>query len=133
MPLVRISLLKGRTPVELRAIANGVHAALVETYAVPLEDRFQIIEQRDPGEIIFSASYLDIQRTDHLVIVHVIAGHWRETAAKQALYAAIADNLAADPGLRREDVQVIITSNDRPDWSFGNGLASYVPAQASQP
>ena len=131
MPLVRISLLKGRSPTELRAIADGVHAALMETYAVPAEDRFQIIEQRDPGEIIYSASYLGTQRTDGLVIVHIVAGHWRDTAAKQALYAGIADKLAIDPGLRREDVQVIITSNDRPDWSFGNGLASYVPAAAA--
>lgn len=133
MPLVRISLLKGRSAIELRAIADGVHAALVATYAVPLEDRFQIIEQREPGEIIYSATYLGIQRTDGLVIVHVTAGHWRDTAAKQALYAAIADKLATDPGLRREDVQVVISGNDRPDWSFGNGLASYVPAPAAQP
>lgn len=132
MPLVRISLLKGRSAIDLRAIADGVHAALVETYAVPLEDRFQIIEQREPGEIIYSATYLDIQRTDGLVIVHVTAGHWRDTVAKQALYAAIADKLVANPGVRREDVQVVISSNDRSDWSFGNGLASYVPAQAPQ-
>ena len=33
----------------------------------------------------------------------------------------------ADPGMRREDVQVVITPNERPDWSFGNGIASYVP------
>ncbi|WP_458098170.1 tautomerase family protein [Roseomonas sp. WA12] len=130
MPLIRITLLKGRSPAELRAIADGVHEALVETYAVPPEDRFQIIEQKDPGEIIFSPRYLGIARTERLVIIHVVAGHWRDTAAKQTLYHAVADRLAANPGLRREDVQVILTSNDRPDWSFGNGVASYVPAEA---
>lgn len=131
MPLVRISLLKGRLPAELRAIADAAHEALVETYAVPPDDRFQIIEQREPGEIIFSANYLDIPRTEHLVIIHVVASNWRDTAAKQALYAALADKLAANPGLRREDVQVVITPNDRPDWSFGNGLAAYVPAPSA--
>lgn len=129
MPLVRISLLKGRPPAELRAIADGVHAALVKTYSVPQDDRFQIIEQRDPGEIIYSTSYLGIERTEQLVIVHIVAGDWRTTATKQSLYAAIADMLAADPGLRREDVQVILSGNGRADWSFGNGLASYVPAE----
>lgn len=132
MPLVRISLLKGRTPVELRAIANGVHAALVETYAVPLEDRFQIIEQRDPSEIIYSTSYLDVRRTDQIVLIHIVASDTRDIGAKQALYAAIADKLAANPGCRREDVQVVISGNSRADWCFGNGLAAYVPAQASQ-
>ncbi|RYY12805.1 MAG: tautomerase family protein [Alphaproteobacteria bacterium] len=127
MPLVRISLLKGRSPTELRAIADGVHAALMETYTVPAEDRFQVIEQRDPNEIIFSRNYLGIQRTERIVLIHIVASDTRDIAAKQALYAAITDKLAADPGLRREDVQVVISGNGRPDWSFGNGLASYVP------
>ena len=131
MPLTRISLLKGRSAAELRAIADGIHQPMVTPYAVPPDDRFQIIEQRDPEEIIFDASYLGIARTDRLVIIHIVAGHWRDTAAKQALYRALADKLAANPGLRREDVQVVITSNDRPDWSFGNGVASYMPAVAS--
>lgn len=38
MPFVRISLLKGRTPDQLRANADGVHNALVETYSVPSDD-----------------------------------------------------------------------------------------------
>ncbi len=127
MPLVRITLFKGRSDAALRAIADGVHDALVEAYAVPLDDRFQIIEQLDPGQIIYSPTYLGINRTDGLVIVQIVAGHWRDTAAKQAMYRILVDNLAADPGVRREDVQVIITSNDKADWSFGNGIASYVP------
>jgi phenylpyruvate tautomerase PptA (4-oxalocrotonate tautomerase family) len=128
MPLVRISMLKGRPAEDIRSIADGVHEALVEVYSVPADDRFQIIEQFEPGEIIFSKTYLDIARSDRLVIVHVTASNWRDTAAKQALYRAIADRLAAKPGVRPEDVLIVITSNDRPDWSFGNGIASYVPA-----
>lgn len=126
MPLVRITLFKGRSATEIRAIADGVHEALVETYSVPPGDRFQIIEQREPGDIIYDSGYLGIERTNEIVIIQIIAGHWRDTLAKQALYATIANNLAVNPGLRREDVQIIVSSNDKPDWSFGNGVASYV-------
>lgn len=128
MPLARISLLKGRSPETVRAIADGVHAALVEAYAVPVDDRFQIIEQRERGEIIYSSTYLGIERTDELIIIHLIASNWRDNAAKQALYKAIAHRLTIDPGVRPQDIQVIITSNDKLDWSFGNGVASYLPA-----
>jgi phenylpyruvate tautomerase PptA (4-oxalocrotonate tautomerase family) len=128
MPLARISLLKGRSPETVRAIADGVHAALVEAYTVPVDDRFQIIEQREPGEIIYSSTYLGIERTDELIIIHLVASNWRDNAAKQALYKAIADRLTVDPGVRPQDIQVIITSNDKLDWSFGNGVASYLPA-----
>ncbi|WP_144109543.1 tautomerase family protein [Paraburkholderia sp. BCC1886] len=130
MPLVRISLLKGRSAAQLRAIADGVHQALVESYNVPLKDRFQIIEQRESTEMIYDRDYLDIERTDDVVFVHIVAGRWRDTATKQALYAAIAQKLSADPGLRPQDVQVIISSNDKDDWSFGNGVASYIPNAA---
>lgn len=60
------------------------------------------------------------------MLIHIVASNWRDTAAKKALYEAIADRLAEHPGLRREDVQVILSPNMREDWSLGNGLASYV-------
>lgn len=126
MPLVRISLLKGKSPAQLRSLADTVHQALVDTYGVPLKDRFQIIEQREPGEIFYDRDYLGIERTDDLVFIQIFAGRWRDTAKKQALYAALATGLSSGLAMRPEDVQVIIVSNDKDDWSFGNGVASYV-------
>ncbi|QYD68090.1 tautomerase family protein [Paraburkholderia edwinii] len=126
MPLVRISLQKGRTPAQLREIADTIHQALVDTYNVPPDDRFQIIEQREPAEIIYDAHYLGIERTDGLVFIHIVAGRWRDTETKQALYRTLAARLSANVGIRPEDVQVVLSPNDRDDWSFGNGLASYV-------
>jgi hypothetical protein len=38
----------------------------------------------------------------------------------------LAELLVEDPGLRPEDVQVILSPNGRDEWSFGMGLASYV-------
>ncbi|MBB3951870.1 tautomerase family protein [Aureimonas jatrophae] len=132
MPLVRITLFRGRSPENVRSMADGVHAALVETYGVPEDDRFQIIEQRAPDEIIYNPGYLGIRRTDGIVIVHVVASNWRNTAQKQTFYQAVVDRLAADPGVRREDVQIIISPNDKPDWSFGNGIAPYVSVSADR-
>jgi phenylpyruvate tautomerase PptA (4-oxalocrotonate tautomerase family) len=126
MPLVYISLLKGKSKEHIRAISEGVHQSLVDAYNVPSDDRFQLIRQHEPEEFVYDADYLGIHRSDDVVFIHVIAGNWRDTAAKKALYKAIADRLAERPGLRREDVQVIVSSNARDEWSFGNGLASYV-------
>lgn len=130
MPLVRISILKGRSPAQVRAIADGVHRALVDTFDTPREDRFQLIQQHEPGDLIYSTSYLDIQRSDDIVMIHIVASKTRSTSTKQAFYKAVADNLARDPGVRPEDVQIILSPNEREDWSFGNGLASYVKEAA---
>ena len=126
MPLVNIALLKGKSREHIRAIADGVHAALQEAYKVPPQDQFQLIRQYDRDDFIYNPGYLGIHRTDDVVFIHIIAGNWRDTATKQALYKGIADRLTQNPGLRREDVQIIITANERDEWSFGNGVASYV-------
>ncbi|KQV55891.1 MULTISPECIES: tautomerase family protein [unclassified Caulobacter] len=126
MPLVRISLLKGKPPEYLRAVADGVHAALAETYTVPPDDRFQLIDQYEPGAFIYDPDYLGVHRTDDLVMVQITAAATRDTATKQALYKAIVARLTRDPGLRPEDVMITIIPNQREDWSFGHGLASYV-------
>ena len=126
MPLVHISLLKGKSTEYIRAISDGVHQGLIEAYKVPPGDRFQLIHQHDPEGFVYDADYLGIHRTDDVVFIHIVAGNWRDTAAKRALYKGIADRLVANPGLRREDVQVILSSNERDEWSFGNGVASYI-------
>jgi phenylpyruvate tautomerase PptA (4-oxalocrotonate tautomerase family) len=118
MPLVRISLLKGKSRDYISAISEGVHQAMVDTYNVPGGDRFQLIHQHERDEFIYDPGYLGIQRTNDAVFIHITAGNWRNTATKQALYRAIADRLEKDPGLRREDVQIVISSNERDEWSL---------------
>ena len=130
MPLVRISLIKGKTAAHARAIADGVQQALVETYNVPPDDRFQIIEQLERDALIYDPDYVGVHRTDDIVIVHIVAGRWRDTATKKALYARLVCLLAEKPGLRPEDLQIIISSNDRDDWSCGKGRATYVEDKA---
>jgi hypothetical protein len=44
---------------------------------------------------------------------------------KKALYARMAELLAASPGLRREDLLVSLVEVSKENWSFGNGVAQY--------
>ena len=97
-----------------------------KTFGVPVDDRFQLIHQHERDELIYDKDYLDIHRTDDLAMINIIAGDWRDTSKKKALYQSIARRLAADPGLRPEDVIIVLSPNARDEWSFGNGLASYV-------
>jgi phenylpyruvate tautomerase PptA (4-oxalocrotonate tautomerase family) len=128
MPFVQISLLRGKSREYVRAIADGVHQGLIDAYSIPPDDRFQIVHQCDPEDFLFDTGYLGIRRSVDVVFIHLVAGNWRDTVTKQKLYKAIADQLEVKPGLRREDVQIILSPNDRDDWSFGNGVASYVKA-----
>jgi len=126
MPLVRISLLKGRSNEQIRAIADNVHQALTETFEVPIDDRFQLVDQYEPEEFIYDPGYMGIQRSKDVVFINITFSNWRDTATKQRLYKRLCELLSANAGLRPEDVQVILSPNTREDWSFGNGQASYV-------
>ena len=128
MPLVRITLAEGRSAAERRAIAESVHQALVESANVPVDDRFQVVEQVPSSDLFFDASYLGITRTKELVFVQIVLNARRSVEVKKALYAAIARRLHERPGLRPEDVLVSLVEVPRENWSFGNGLMSYPPA-----
>ena len=126
MPIVRISLLKGKSNDRIRAIADSVHQALTETFEVPADDRFQFIDQYESEHFIYDPDYLGIHRSPDVVFINILASSWRTTAAKQQLYRRVAELLSANAGVRPEDLQISLTPNQREDWSFGNGLASYV-------
>jgi phenylpyruvate tautomerase PptA (4-oxalocrotonate tautomerase family) len=127
MPLVRIELPAGKPAAWKRAVADGVHAALVETAGVPTDDRFQILSEQTRDMRIVDPNYLGIARTDDFVLVQIFLSAGRSDAVKRGLYAAIARNLASDPGLRPQDAMIALAENTRVDWSFGNGIAQYVP------
>ena len=124
MPLVRISLAKGKPAAARRAIGDAVHRALVETINVPPLDRFQIISEHEPADFVFDPEYLGIHRTGALVIVQATISAGRTLEKKRALYCRIADNLAA-LGVRREDVWINLVEVAKENWSFGAGVAQY--------
>ena len=126
MPLVRVSLIKGRTAEFRRRIGDAVHKALVETIGVPERDRFQLITEHDPNDLVYDREYLGIKRTDGIVVIQVTISTGRSPAQKRALFRRIADNLA-ELDIRREDVWINLVEVARENWSFGLGLASYAP------
>ena len=128
MPLVRITLVEGTPPEHRRAIADGVHQALVEAAGVPVDDRFQILQEVPAEALIFSPTYLGIRRTASLAIVQIFLNAGRSVEVKQRLYAGIAERVAAATGLRKEDVLVNLVEVAMENWSFGNGAMSYPPA-----
>ncbi|HEX2651724.1 MAG TPA: tautomerase family protein [Burkholderiales bacterium] len=130
MPLVRISLLKGKPASYRRKIGDAVHQAMVETISVPAKDRFQLITEHDPEDFVFDREYLGIARSRDLVIVQITLSAGRSLYLKRSLYRAIAARLGAAVQLRPEDVWINLVETAKENWSFGNGLASYAPEEA---
>lgn len=126
MPLVRITVVQGTPPEQRRAIADGVHQALVECANVPADDRFQIVQEAAASDLIWDPSYLGIRRSG-VVVVQVFLNRGRTVDVKRALYARLADALAA-AGVPASNLLVSLVEVGREDWSFGGGAMSYPPS-----
>jgi len=126
MPLVRIDHAAGKPAAYRATISQGVHDATLATFNVPTDDRFQIVSEHAPRTaIVHPPSYLGIAYSDDLTIIQITCNDTRTLDQKKALFAAIADNLAASPGLGREDILVSLVEVKKENWSFGNGIAKY--------
>jgi len=125
MPLVRISLRAGKSADYKRKIGDAVHRALVEAANVPPLDRFQIITEHDETALIYDAQYLDIKRTDDILLIQISFNQGRTLEIKKTLFARIAGLLHDETGIRKEDVFIGLIEVPPENWSFGNGEAQY--------
>ena len=120
MPLVTISILKGKSPEYIKAVADGVNSAVIETMGFPDDDRYQVINEVEASNLQFQ------QRTEDRVMMHLVMRAGRSNKSKQAFYAKVVKKLEAAPGINPENVLITITENHDIDWSFGDGVAQFV-------
>lgn len=123
MPLANIALLRGKPVAYRHAVSNAVHRALVEIVGIPEADKFHLITEVDRENLVYDPSFLDIHRTDDLVIVQITLRIGRSRDTRVRLHDRIARLLAERPGVRPEDVFITLVENDYADWSVGRGEA----------
>lgn len=128
MPVVRLALLKGRTKENLVAISDAIHNALVSDFNMPNEDRFQVITQHEPEEIIFNRTFRGGPRSDGFMLLSILGGPAPTVKAKQAFFLAVVQNLQNTAGVQPEDVFITMQAAERSDFSFGGGR-SLVPEE----
>jgi hypothetical protein len=125
VPLVRIDVQEGRTPEQLRRLADVVQEVMLEVFEAPDRDRYQIITVHPVGHIIAEDTNLGLERTDELVVLQIFQ-QGRTDDHKRAAYARLAERLEIEVGLRPSDLIVSVVANERADWSFGLGRAQFL-------
>jgi phenylpyruvate tautomerase PptA (4-oxalocrotonate tautomerase family) len=132
MPLVRIDVQEGRTPEELRKLADTIQDVMLDVFSAPARDRYQIITEHSKGHIIAEDTGLGLERTDRIVIIQIFQ-QGRSNEQKVAMYAELARRLEAECGLRAEDLIISVMANRYADWSFGLGEAQFVTGALHSP
>jgi 4-oxalocrotonate tautomerase len=126
MPLIRISLRRGKTAAYRKAIADGIYQALRETFDVPEGDLFVTVDEHDQDTFVYDPYYFGMARSDDFVIIQLTVSNTRAVEKKQALYRRIVERLGKDPGLGPDDIFINPVEVATANWSFGRGVAQYV-------
>jgi len=125
MPLVRISLLKGKPEGFSQQVAAVVYRTMTATLNVPLRDNFQLITEHEQDTVIYDPGYLNIPRSDGVIFIQITLNEGRTVELKKAFYKALAERLHQELGVRLEDVFINLVEVKKENWSFGNGIAQY--------
>jgi phenylpyruvate tautomerase PptA (4-oxalocrotonate tautomerase family) len=133
MPFVRISLARGKSREYLDGVSSAVHEALVRELGMNPDDRFQLINQHEPGEMIFSRDFRGGPRSDDLIVFTITEGIDSGDEAKQRFYKTLVDLLQKDPGVRGEDVFVMIHLTPPANFSFASGAPATKAVAAEAP
>lgn len=121
MPLITISLLKGRSKEQKLGIADAVHSALVSS-GVPVEDRFQRILELDPENLIFNRNYPELAtpRSDAFVVIEILLSVGRSVKVKRGILSKLMEELKAI-NIEPNDVMVVFKETAWENWAFANG------------
>lgn len=124
MPLLHISLRAGKPEAYRQAIFDSLYQALREALGVPDDDQFMTITEHDAANFRRGNGY-GVARSDELVYIHITVFNTRTAEQKKALYRSIAQRLGASPGIRPEDVFVVVADAPPENWSVGHGVAQF--------
>lgn len=121
MPLINVSIPKGKSPEYVKAVADGVNSAVLATFeGFPPDDRYQIIHEHESYELEYQ------KRTGDRVLMYLIMRAGQKPESKRAFYRKVVENLKISPGIDPANVLIAIAENHDIDWSFHDGVAQFV-------
>lgn len=121
MPLVRISMRKGKTRQEIKAVSDAVHASLVEAFRIPVDDRNQRLIEYDVDDY-----ELPSDKTSMFTLIEMSIFPGRTLDAKKKLYAEINTRLQALGYHNPKDIVIVLQEVPLDNWGVQGG----VPASA---
>ena len=116
MPLVKVSLLKGRSKEEKKALLDGIHAALMDAFKIPENDRNQRIFE-------FELDNFDIPegKTSNYTLIEIDVFPGRSLDAKRKLYQTTVQNLK-ELDIQPNDLLIVLKEPPLDNWGVRGGI-----------
>lgn len=115
-PLVKIDIVEGKSTEYKNAVLNGVHKAIIETFNIPETELLQRLY-----ELPFNNFEYPSDRTVNATIIEISMFPGRSLKIKMELYQRIINNLEKNPGIKGNDVIIILQEPPLENWSIRGG------------
>lgn len=125
MPLIRFDMIEGRTEKEITRILDVSHKVTVDAFQVPEGDRYQIVNQHHPYEMIIKDTGLGFERSKNVIVI-TITTRKRTSEEKEDFYNKLVLALKQECDIEEVDVMVSMVVNEDEDWSFAFGEAQFL-------
>ncbi|WP_236796526.1 tautomerase family protein [Amycolatopsis sp. GM8] len=116
MPVIDIYLEQGVTTRDQRkAISDAIHVAMVETLAIPDDDRFHFFHEFPEGTVFREDVVFGIPRSERFMCI-TLSFNDRTADTKKALFESLVKHLRQTAGVSEEDVAFRILETARENW-----------------
>jgi phenylpyruvate tautomerase PptA (4-oxalocrotonate tautomerase family) len=127
MPLVTLTMQRGKDAAFKSAVLDAVHNALVAS-GVPQADRFHRVLELSAEDFRYDARYPDLAspRTGDFVLIEVLLSTGRSVKVKRKIAVDLVEGLRQSPGLDPDNVMLVFKETLWENWSFGGGRFIHV-------
>ena len=106
MPFARIDLIEGKTAEYRAAVADVVYKGIVDVLRAPEGDRFIVISEHSPDNLIYDQHFLGWDRSPDFILIQVTSTVGNTKDSKLAFFRYIADELKTKLSVRPDDVMI---------------------------
>lgn len=122
MPLITLTVRKGKNADFKKAVLESIHEALVAS-GVPAEDRFHRVLELGAEDFACHPTYPDLTspRTENHVLVEILLSVGRSVKVKKQIVQQAVAGITRRLGLNPEEIMIVFVETRWENWSFGGG------------
>jgi phenylpyruvate tautomerase PptA (4-oxalocrotonate tautomerase family) len=122
MPLVTLTVRKGKSPQFKDDALAAIHAAVVAS-GVPKDDKFHRVLELDAVDFRYDQKYPDllVPRSENFILIEIVLSVGRSVKVKKQILQRLLEELPKSLKVSPEDVMVVFIETRWENWSFAGG------------
>jgi hypothetical protein len=95
-------------------LSAAIHEGLVDGLKMPADDLFQIFRLHEPGDLVYTKTFPNADRTD-IVFIQILLANLYGPEEKKRMYDAVTSRIVG-VGIKQDNILIAVTENGGADW-----------------